>query len=124
MSMLGRLGFLLLLLFSPPALADEAEMGRGAVCDTQLQAERLASLMTENADVALQTVNTEEHYATACEYLNLAFVRGSRVGLVTTNGLTMEIVEILVLGVLTERGLQPAEPGVYFSLFKLEEPTA
>jgi hypothetical protein len=122
MSILGRLGFLLVLL-SAPAVADEVEMGRGAVCDTQKQAERLASLMTEEAEVALQIVNAEEHYATACEYLNVAFVRGSRVGLVRTNGLTMEIVEVLVLGVLTESGLRPAEPGVYFSLFKVDEPT-
>ena len=119
MSILGRLGFLLLLL-SAPALADEVETGRGAVCDTQKQAERLASLITEEAEVALQIVNAEEHYASACEYLNVAFLRGSRVGLVRTNGLTMEIVEVLVLGVITERGLQPAEPGVYFSLFKVE----
>ncbi|HEY7300559.1 MAG TPA: hypothetical protein VH684_21895 [Xanthobacteraceae bacterium] len=122
MSILGRLGFLLLLL-SAPAFADEVEMGRGAVCDTQEQAERLASLLTEEAEAALQIVNAEEHYATACEYLNVAFVRGSRVGLVRTNGLTMEIVEVLVLGVLTESGLQPAEPGYYFSLFKVGEPT-
>jgi hypothetical protein len=99
-------------------------MGRGAVCDTQKQAERLASLITEGADVALQTVNTEEHYATACTYLSVAFVRGLRVGMVRTNGLTMEIIEILVLGVVTASGLQPAEPGVYFSLFEVDEPMA
>jgi hypothetical protein len=121
--MLGRVGFLFLLL-SAPACADEVEMGRGAVCDTQKQAERLASLITENAEIALQTVNAEEDYATACEYLNVAFVRGARVSLVRTNGLTMEIVEVLVLGVVTASGLQSAEPGVHFSLFKVEEPPA
>jgi hypothetical protein len=124
LSILCRFGLLFLLLLSAPALGDEVEMGRGAVCDTQKQAERLASLITEDAEVALQTVNAEEHYATACEYLRVAFVRGSRVGLVRTNGLTMEIVEVLVLGVVTASGVQPAEPGVYFSLFKVEEPAA
>ena len=119
----GRLGLLLLLLLSAPALGDEVEMGKGAVCDTQKQAERLASLMAEEAEVALRTVNAEEHGATVCEYLTVAFVRGSRVGLVRTNGLTMEIVEVLVLGVLTANGLQPAEPGVHFSLFKVDEPS-
>ena len=122
-SLVGRLGLLLSLLVSAPALGDEVEMGKGAVCDTQKQAERLASLMAEEAEVALRTVNAEEHDATACEYLTVAFVRGSRVGLVTTNGLTMEIVEVLVLGVLTANGLQPAEPGVHFSLFKVDEPS-
>ena len=122
-SLVGRLGLLLLLL-SAPALADEVQMGRGAVCDTQKQAERLASLMADDAKIALQTVNAEEHDATACEYLTVAFVRGSRVGLVRTNGLTMEIIEILVLGVVTASGLQSAEPGIYFSLFKVDEPTA
>jgi hypothetical protein len=124
MSILGRLGLLVLLLFSAPVLAHEVEMGRGAVCDTQKQAERLASLIIDDAEVALRTVNAEEHDATACEYLTVAFVRGPRVGLVTTNGLTMEVVEVLVLGVLTATGLQPAEPGVHFSLFKVEEPAA
>ena len=121
MTVLGRLGLPVLLLLSTPAFPQEAEMGRGAVCDTQKQAERLASLMAEDAEIALQTVNAEEHNATACEYLTVAFVRGPRVGLVRTNGLTMEVVEVLVLGVLTGNGLQPAEPGVHFSLFKIEE---
>jgi hypothetical protein len=121
-SLVGRLRFLLLLLLSAPALGDEVQMGKGAVCDTQKQAERLASLMAEDAEIALRTVNAEEHDATACEYLTVAFVRGSRVGMVRTNGLTMEIVEVLVLGVLTANGLEPAEPVVHFSLFKVEEP--
>jgi hypothetical protein len=34
----------------------------------------------------------------------------------------MEIVEVLVLGVLTAKGLQPGEPGIHFSLFKVDEP--
>jgi hypothetical protein len=121
-SLVGRLGLLSLLLLSAPAVGHEAEMGTGAVCDTQSQAERLASLMAEDAEVALQTVNAEEQDATACEYLTVAFVRGPRVGLVRTNGLTMEVVEVFVLGVLTASGLQPAEPGIHFSLFKVEEP--
>jgi len=81
------------------ARADEVEIGTGAVCDTEKQAERLASLVTDGAEVALQTVNAEEHDATACEVLTVAFVRGTRVGLVRTKDVTMEIVEILVLGV-------------------------
>jgi hypothetical protein len=121
-SLAGCLGLLLLLLLSAPALADEVQMGRGAVCDTQKQAERLASLMADDAEIALQTVNAEEDDATACEYLTVAFVRGSRVGLIRTNGLTLEIVEVLVLGVLTASGLQAAEPAVHFSLFNVEEP--
>ena len=125
MRMFGRLGLLLsLLLSSAPALADEVETGKGALCDTQKQAERLASLVAEDSGAALETVNAEEHNPTACEYLNVAFVRGSRVGVVRTNGLTLEIVEVLVVGLVTERGVRPAQPGVYFSLFKVEEPVA
>ena len=94
------------------------------MCDTQKQAERLASLVAEDSEVALETVNSEEHYATACEYLNVAFVRGSRVGVVRTNGVTLEIVEVLVVGVVTARGVRPARPEVFFSLFKVDETTA
>jgi hypothetical protein len=125
MRMLGRLGLLLsLLVSSVPAPADEVETGRGALCDTQKQAERLASLVAEDSEVALETVNSEEHYATACEYLNVAFVRGSRVGVVRTNGVTLEIVEVLVVGVVTARGVRPARPEVFFSLFKVDETAA
>jgi hypothetical protein len=74
--MLGRLGFLLLLLLTAPVRAHAIEMG--AVCDTHKQTERLASPITEDAEIALQTLNAEEHYATACEYLNVAFVRSSQ----------------------------------------------
>ncbi len=38
----------------------------------------------------------------------------------TSNDITMEIVEVLVLGVVTSSGLKPAEPAVYFTLFKIE----
>ena len=107
----------------PIALADEVEMGRGALCDTQKHAERLASLVAEDSKVALETVNSEEH-ATACEYLNVAFVRGSRVGVVGTNGVTLEIVEVLVVGVVIARGVRPARPEVFFSLFKVDETAA
>jgi hypothetical protein len=34
---------------------------------------------------------------------------------------TFEIVEVLVVGVETRRGLQQAGPAVYFTLFKVEE---
>jgi hypothetical protein len=54
----------------------------------------------------------------------VAFVRGSRVGVVRTNGVTLEIVEVLVVGLVTARGIRRARPEVFFSLFKVDETAA
>jgi hypothetical protein len=70
---------------------------------------------------AIRTVNAEAHAANACALATVAHVRGAKAGTARSKAGTFEIVEVLVVGVETRRGLQQAGPVVYFTLFKVEE---
>jgi len=106
------------LALAAPVRAHEIETGSGAICDTREQAQRLAVLLDDDAQAAIRTVNAEAHDATACALASMASVRGAKAG---NKAGTFEIVEVLVVGVETRRGLKQASPAVYFTLFKVEE---
>ena len=110
--------------FCTPAGAHEIETGRGVICDTREQVQRLALLLEEDAQAAIKTVNAEAHDPTACALATVAYVRGGKAGTARSKAGTFEIVEVLVVGVETRRGLQSASPAVYFTLFKIEERAA
>ena len=110
-----------LLLLAAPVGAHEIETGSGVICDTREQAQRLALLLDDDAQAAIQTVNAEAHDANACALATVAYVRGAKAGTARSKAGTFEIVELLVVGVATRRGLQQASPAVYFTLFKVEE---
>jgi hypothetical protein len=110
-----------LLLLAAPVGAHEIETGSGVICDTREQAQRLALLLDHDAQAAIQTVNAEVHDANACALATVAYVRGVKAGTARSKAGTFEIVEVLVVGVETRRGLQQASPAVYFTLFKIEE---
>jgi len=112
---------LLMLVFGGPARAHEIETGTGVICDTREQAPRLALLLDEDAHAAIRTVNAETHDPTACALATVAYVRGAKAGTARSKAGTFDIVEVLVVGVETRRGLQSASPSVYFTLFKIEE---
>ena len=107
--------------FCAPAWAHEVETGTGVICDTQEQAQRLALILDEDAQAAVKAVNAEAHDPTACALATVAYVRGAKAGTTRSKAGTFEIVEVLVVGVETRRGLQSASPAVYFTLFKIEE---
>jgi hypothetical protein len=110
-----------LLSLAAPVGALEIETGSGVICDTREQAQRLALLLDDDAQAAIRTVNAEAHDATACSLATVAYVRGAKAGLARSKAGTFEIVEVLVVGVETRRGLKQASPAVYFTLFKVEE---
>jgi hypothetical protein len=110
-----------LLLFALPVGAHEIETGSGVICDTREQAQRLALLLDDDAQAAIRTVNAEARDASACALASVAYVRGAKAGTARSKAGTFEIVEVLVVGVETRRGLQQASPAVYFTLFKVEE---
>jgi len=110
-----------MLVFCAPAQAHEVETGIGVICDTREQAQRLALLLEEDAQAAIRTVNDEARDPTACALATVAYVRGAKAGTTRSKAGTFEIVEVLVVGVETRRGLQSASPAVYFTLFKIEE---
>ena len=110
-----------LVLFAVTAGAHEIETGSGVICDTREQAQRLALLFEDDAQAAIRTINAEAHDANACAFATVAYVRGAKAGNARSKAGTFEIVEVLVVGVETRRGLQQASPAVYFTLFKIEE---
>ena len=99
----------------------EIETGNGVICDTREQAQRLALLPEDDAQAAIRTVNAEAHDATACALATVAYVRGAKARTARSKAGTFEIVEVLVVGVETRRGLQQASPAVYFTQFKVKE---
>jgi len=122
----GRMKFLvpavlLSLLLSAPARADEVEVGSALICDTRQQVEHLVAFMRGDVQSAVNAVNAAEHNQTACGMSSLAFLRGSNLGTVRTKEETFQIVEILVVGVVTEGGVRAVVPNVYISLFKVAE---
>jgi hypothetical protein len=109
------------LVLCAPARAHEVETGTGVICDTREQAQRLALILDEDAQAAIRTVNSEARDPTACALATVAYVRGAKAGTTRSKAGTFEIVEVLVVGVDTRRGLRSASPAVYFTLFKVEE---
>src|SRR5215510_423066 len=102
----------------------EIETGTALICDTQKQAERLVSFLESNAKNALNLVNTEEHDPTACASATVAYIRGGVLGTVRNKSETYQIVEVLIVGVATDRGIRNTAPATYVSLFKIDERAA
>lgn len=110
---------LVLLGFASPARAVPVEYATGAICDTQNHAQLLAMLDAGGDETA--TTKGEEGGAGACAVETVAFVRGAVLGS-ARNGLeTIEVVEILVVGVDLGSGFQSVAPKVYFKLDKIDE---
>jgi len=115
----------LLLLMCATARAQEIETGVNVICDTRQQAERIAALLEGDTQVAIGTVNAEARDPTACAMLNVAYVRGAKVGTARSKAGTFDIVEVLVVGYVSQAGrVQLAKKALYFALFKVEEQDA
>jgi hypothetical protein len=122
MSFAARLVLLVLpVLFGVPAQAQDLEMGTSLICDTQEQVERFVTLFDGDAQSAVNGVNTAEHNPTACAVYNMAYVRGRKVATARTKDTTFQIVQILVLGIVTEEGVRSVSPAPYFSVFAVDE---
>ncbi len=124
MSLASRPGLLALsslLLLGVPAQAQEVEVGTSLVCDTQEQAERFVALYDGDAQSTVGSVNAAEHDPTACAVAAMAYVRGRQLARVRNKGTTFQIVQILVVGVVTEAGVESVTPAPYFSVVEVEE---
>lgn len=91
------------------------------VCDTQAQVERFAAVFAGDAQDAIRIVNAEQQDPSACVVKDIAYMRGSQLGMVRHGDSAFEIVRILVIGIETENGILPVRPSVYFSLFSVKE---
>jgi hypothetical protein len=118
------IGAAMLLSALQAAHAREIEADTALICDTRQQAERVAAILRSDAPgikAALAHVNEEEHSPSACGLADVEFLRGSNVATIRTGSETFEIAKIMVIGVLTETGVQDVAPKFYFSIFKVEE---
>jgi hypothetical protein len=120
-SLPGWLALSSLLLLGAPAHAQEVEVGASLVCDTQEQAERFVALYDGDAQSTAGRVNSAEHDPTACAVSTMAYVRGPQLARVRNKDATFQIVRILVLGVVTETGVEPVTPAPFFSVIEVEE---
>ena len=111
----------LLLLLGAPAQAQEVEVGTSLVCDTQEQVERFVALYDGDAQSTANSVNAAERDPTACAVSTMAYVRGRQLATARNKDTTFQIVPILVLGVVTEAGVQSVTPARFFSVFEIEE---
>jgi hypothetical protein len=124
MNFAARLVPLLELLAAPfcaPAQASDYEVGASLVCDTQGQVERFAALFSGDAQAAIRIVNAEQANPNACAIVNVAYMRGTQVGMARHGENAFEIVHILVVGVESGDGIRPVRPAAYFSLFEVKE---
>jgi hypothetical protein len=103
------------------AQAADYEVGTSLVCNTRTEVERFIAVFAGDAPSAIGTVNADEHNPTACGLINVAYLRGSHVGLARHGDKAFEIVRILVVGIDTAAGMQAVQPAAYFSLFEVKE---
>ena len=99
----------------------ETEIGTGLVCDTQEQVERFVSLYDGDASATAKRVNDAEGDPTACAVTAMAFVRGRPLAKARHKDTTFQIVPILVLGVITNSGVESVTPSELFSAIEIEE---
>ena len=117
-----------LLLLGQPAQAQQQEQGQGQqievgtnlVCDTEAQVEMFVALYDGDVQGAADRVNAEVANPTACVVTAMAYLRGPQLATARNKGMSYEIAQIIVLGVVTDSGLQPVNPSAYYSLFKVE----
>lgn len=96
--------------------AEEVVFGSGLVCDTRDQAERFVALLGDGVESALGVVNSEAGTPNACLVTTMGFRRGETVSEVLRNGAVFDVIEITLMVVATNAGLQPVEPKKYFSI--------
>jgi hypothetical protein len=108
-----------------PAKAQEAELGvevaESLVCDTQEQAERFVALFQGNASSAAKAVNDEQKDPSACVIATTAYLRGNEVATARRSTFYFRIVRILVLGLVSENGMQNTAPQTFYSIDKLAD---
>jgi hypothetical protein len=112
---------LLLLVLGKPAQSYEVETGPVLICDTQEQVERFIQIYEGDQELAINTVNLEQHDASACAVVNAAYVLGPQLGVARGQSQAFEITGIAVIGLTTPEGYRPTTPSLYFTPVNLKE---
>lgn len=104
-----------------PAQAADVQVGTGLVCDTEQQVERFIAFYEGDAEAAVEAVNTEERNPTACALAAIAYVPGPPRATARKKVTTFQIVQVLVIGIVTSNGVRAVEPAYFFSVQEVEE---
>jgi hypothetical protein len=128
MSIAARIALVVLpslLLMGVPAQAQEAteeiEVGTNRVCDTEAQVQRFVALYSDDLQTAVDRVNAEANDPKACIVATIAYVRGAQLATARNKDSAFQIMQILVVGVVTPSGLESVTPAALFSLFEVDE---
>jgi hypothetical protein len=111
----------LLLMLSAPALAQEVEVTNGLICDTQEQVQQFIANYDGDTQSTAEKVNVAERNPTACIVSGMAYLRGQKLATARTKDTTFQIVPILVLGIVTEKGIETVTPAIYYSAVEVNE---
>jgi hypothetical protein len=104
--------------------ARDIEAGTVLMCETQVQAERLAVLLhgdAENAVSSISAINAEEDSGNGCGVADIVYLLGTDVATVRGTGDTFQIAPVLVMGILQGNNIQSVPQSVYFSVIKIDE---
>jgi hypothetical protein len=99
----------------------EIEVGSELVRNTVRQVEKYIAFNEGDSRTAARAVNDEGNNPTACAVVSIAFVRGHSATMVRASRATFQITDILVIGVITDDGIQHVAPAVQFSPSKIDE---
>ena len=109
------------LLMCVPAHAYEIESGSVIACDTQEQVERFVQLFDGDQQLAINSVNSEEHNLSACAVIDVAYVPGPSLGVARSRSYAFEITPIVVVGTTTQHGNRQVKPALFFTPVNLKE---
>ncbi len=112
---------ILSLLTSVSAYAYDVETGSVMICDTQSQVERYAQLFNGDPQVAIATVNGEEHDPNACAVADVTYVQGPELDIVRGQSHAFRVVPILVIAMNTPRGYREVKPALFFTPVEVKE---
>jgi len=91
------------------------------VCDTEQQVERFIAFYDGDAETAVEAVNAEVRNPTACALAEIAYVPGPPLATTRKRVATFQILQVLVLGIVTPNGVRAVEPAHFFSVVQVEE---
>ena len=117
MRIVPRLASLILLpILALPLRAQDVQVGTALVCDTRQQVERFVALYDGDFDAAVSAVNAEVQDQSACATASMAYLVSPPLV-----DVTVQIVQILVVEVITKDGVAPVEPTKLFSVLEVDE---
>lgn len=120
MNLIVKLLLFAVLLWPLTGRAQEVEVSVGLVCDTPLQVASYLDKYTTPAET-LAAVNQEANDPNACIIARVAYVQGAVLTEVRTPKGAFKVIEIVVVGVETARGMMQLVPALFYSMLRVNE---